>query len=72
MDSAKKYSDPIGKSDKPDSPKFSTEEEAQRAGTARAANCIYNGQAYSIGAQVCQAGTLKTCTAWGWIGDQRC
>jgi hypothetical protein len=60
-------SDPIGPTGEPDSP-FLKEPTAATEESAAAGTCVFNGQQFSPGSEICQGGFVYRCYSTGnWV-----
>ncbi len=64
-------SEPIGKTDQPDSPMFNSQEEAERAPKMQLKTCNWAGGQYNTGATVCYNHEQYQCGSNGWYKTGR-
>lgn len=62
MDKKKTNNQPVGKTDKPDSPVTLVEGNSDEN-----CMCTYQGEIYGQGAEVCMKGTVHRCSCNGWF-----
>jgi hypothetical protein len=72
MESNKNLAEPIGKTDKPNSPVVENSADNAKASDAGDATCVWNGATYSEGSEICSSGTRLKCFNGSWSNWGNC